>query len=170
MALTERPTPSLPLKISIPGKVFAIGFGALTLVLLLLMLGVAFRFQAIMSQMDRVRDAWPPAVETLNARNALVLEHLRTGDAKGLEEFEQLLASSRQSSLFEDQSPYMYQLEKIVQDKANEVQGVVPISEVDQISSLQVLEKQRREMQSDWLGATCVFLLRLKLPPYFIFD
>lgn len=154
--------------LSFPGKAFAIGFGLLTVGLLLLMLGVAFRFQAIMSHMDKIRAAWPPAVVELNHRYALVSENLQSTNHPRAAEFESIRQKGKFSSLFEDQSPYLHQLEELTQASNFPIETLPPLESLQGVQAIEELEIERRRMQSDWLGQCTVFSLRLILPPYFI--
>lgn len=153
---------------SIPGKYFAVGFGIITFALLLLMLGVAFRFQAIMSHMDKIREAWPPAVLELNDRHTKAEEVLRTSQPELLEEFQQVREKGRFSSLFEDQSPFLFQIEEIISRSNLDQDSLPKLESLPAVQKVQALELERVKLQSDWIGSCAMYFLRLNLPPYFL--
>ncbi len=169
MVIATNPTAAIPK--GIPGKLFVIPFVFALIVLCVLMIAVAFRFQSIMVRLEVSRSLWPAASQELGPRykriNESILGALK-GDAKEMD----LASSMREfngSTQFDRQANASMVIENQI---TRALKGLdhsdAPMFDADLrlpgISKLIDAERRRRESQSDFIGWLTVRALRLKLP------
>ena len=155
----------------IPGKLFAIPFVILLVLLCLLMIAVAIRFQTIMARLEESRSLWPEASQDLVPRYAQIDEPFLaslSGESKNID-----WASSKKefqvSSQFDRQASASMVIE-------NQIAKAIPASNPSDssqfvsklnspgVAKLIEAERRRKVAQEDFIGWLTVRALRLKLP------
>lgn len=160
--------------VRISGKHFVVPFAVVLCLLLGLMLSVAFRFQAVMTQLEEVRSLWPMASAVLSDRYAKVDAAISAsaGVSESLKtEWKNALVEFQDSTRYDQQCPRAMVLERWLASNADELKGtaesIQPIDSTVAITKLVESDSKRGQLQSGFIGELTVASLRLKLPPVF---
>ncbi|XZE21332.1 hypothetical protein SH449x_001232 [Pirellulaceae bacterium SH449] len=149
---------------AIPGKWFALPFGMLLLFSLWLVVSMAFRFQAIMKQLEDSREVWPKAAAIYRD----VLDEISRESSS--DAWQDVKSAFTKSSIFDEQSVAVKQLlVKLASDPSERI-ATEKMKEREEIIAVEQSERTRAQLQSGIVGWCTVKGLRLKLPPLFLLD
>lgn len=152
---------------TIPGKLFAIPFAIIVLFLLWLVFSMAVRFQTIMRQLERTRSTWPAASASLLQRYESLLA-VDSGVEDSLRsQIQTDLQNAKKVTQFDQQSPLLSSIERSVHNNQQARQTVDRIGIPESVLEVVRLDKERKSLQTDFVGQATVYGLRLKLPPVF---
>lgn len=155
----------------IPGKWFALPFGMVLLFAVWLVVSMAFRFQAIMRQLETTREVWPRAAIVIrthaNELSEAVLSSPESNSSNS-KSWDDCIVSFSKSSIFDEQSISAKELIEIT--KAIDKSSIEKIFGDETFKSVSESERKRSQLQSGIVGWCTVKGLRLKLPPLFIMD
>ncbi|MCU0712350.1 MAG: hypothetical protein MUC43_09835 [Pirellula sp.] len=157
----------------IPGKWFVLPFGMVLLFAVWLVVSMAFRFQAIMRQLEATREVWPKAAlvirnhlsDTTHAAQSVA--EAGSFDAKA---WEDCMARFAKSSMFDEQSIVAKEIFQLVQSDPSRKSSLGTLLTDETLKSVASSELKRAQLQSGIVGWCTLQGLRLKLPPLFVLD
>jgi hypothetical protein len=152
----------------IPGRVFVYCFVTILLVIGGLMFGIGYRFQVVMTQLEKSRSLWPAASQELKGRyDRLANDESQrlSQDKRGL--LTQLRSRFDSTSQFDTQSVAAADIERRISEWTTEPNWHEEDFEQKSLSILCGSDVLRKRAQQDSLGWLTVNALRLKLPPIF---
>lgn len=157
----------------IPGKWFALPFGMVLLFAVWLVVSMAFRFQAIMKQLEATREAWPKAAIAMRAHFDDVSSKLQVASEPSRlnsQDWDNCLARFAQSSIFDDQSVPAKDMISIVKTISGSDSLLEKLATDETVKLVSESERKRSQLQSGIVGWCTVEGLRLKLPPLFVME
>lgn len=157
----------------IPGKWFALPFGMVLLFAVWLVVSMAFRFQAIMKQLEATREVWPKAAVAMQAHFNAVSSELKTDSESNpslSQDWEERLSRFSQSSIFDDQSIAAKEIIDLASKAASDKSLLEKVSTDQTVKLVVESERMRSQLQSGIVGWCTVEGLRLKLPPLFVME
>ena len=155
----------------IPGKWFALPFGMVLLFAVWLVVSMAFRFQAIMRQLEATREVWPRAAViirtnvTNSSQTQLSSAELSNSNTNA---WDDCLARFSKSSIFDEQSIAAREIIEMVKSVTSEKSALERVFADETFKSVLESERKRSQLQSGIVGWCTVKGLRLKLPPLFV--
>ena len=162
----------------IPGKWFTLPFGFVLLFSVWLVISMAFRFQAIMKQLEASRDLWPRAAEeirsflteTSSIAGSATDESTSNQASNNPSEWQQVLSKFSNSNLFDEQSIAAREFIVMARKDATSHSSIASLLAKESLRSVAVSELKRSQLQSGIVGWCTMEGLRLKLPPIFVLD
>lgn len=157
----------------IPGKWFALPFGMVLLFAVWLVVSMAFRFQAIMKQLEATREVWPKAAIAMHSHFNAVSSELQaaTESSRSLsKDLEERLSRFSQSSIFDEQSITAKEMLDLVSTSSSDKSFIEKLSTDETVKLVVKSERMRSQLQSGIVGWCTVEGLRLKLPPLFVME
>lgn len=160
--------PSIPPR-GIPGKWFALPFGIVLLFAVWLVVSMAFRFQAIMKQLETTREVWPKAANVIR-------DHLKDSSQSNAatgpvsQSWDDCLKRFSKSSIFDEQSLAAKEAIKMMNANQGAANILDKLRESEILRTVTDSELKRSQLQAGIVGWCTVNGLRLKLPPVFVLD
>lgn len=157
----------------IPGKWFALPFGMVLLFAVWLVVSMAFRFQAIMKQLEATREAWPKAALVMQDYFDKVASNLQVASepsSVNSEGWDDCRSRFSQSSIFDDQSLAAKEMIGLAMTVAGDKSLLEKVSTDETVKLVSESERKRSQLQSGIVGWCTVEGLRLKLPPLFVLE
>lgn len=153
---------------TISGKLFAVPFAMVVLFLLWLVFSMAVRFQTIMKQLERTRGAWPAASVALFERYESFLDSNPQWNESQRSSLRKSLEEAKKVTQFDQQSPKFAQMEQSVRNSNLPQDFLQNHDMADTVLEVMRLDREREQLQSDFVGRATVYGLRLNLPPIFV--
>lgn len=153
----------------IPGKWFALPFGIVLLFAVWLVVSMAFRFQAIMKQLEATREVWPKAANVIRDH---LNDSLSSDAASGSvsPSWDDCLKRFSKSSIFDEQSLAAKEAIEMMNAQQQAADRLAKLRENEILKAVTDSELKRSQLQAGIVGWCTVNGLRLKLPPVFVLD
>ncbi len=157
---------------AISGRWFAVGFGIVLMLGVVIGFSVVVRFQKIMTTLDEVRRLWPNASAMLEDRYHqvdLLLENseaaLTRGSSLNSKEWHRIRSEFKATTLYDVQVRLIPELETLA---AEQLKTVSKSRALDpnrkSIADFEQADRHLEALQSDFIGWLCIRLLLLKIP------
>ncbi|MCU0721210.1 MAG: hypothetical protein MUC83_15975 [Pirellula sp.] len=157
----------------IPGKWFALPFGMVLLFAVWLVVSMAFRFQAIMRQLEETRAVWPGAAVVIRTHVRDASQAFASGvesNISNTKAWDDCIARFSKSSIFDEQSIAAREMFEMAKPIAGEKTALEKVFADESFRSVCESERKRSQLQSGIVGWCTLKGLRLKLPPLFVMD
>ena len=157
----------------IPGKWFALPFGIVLLFAVWLVVSIAFRFQAIMRQLESTREIWPKAAVVMRTHAYDMSEAYRSiaeSNSSNSKAWDDCLVRFSKSSIFDEQSIAAKEMIELAKSVAGEESSFEKVLADETFKSVSESEQKRSQLQSGIVGWCTLKGLRLKLPPLFVME
>lgn len=157
----------------IPGKWFALPFGMVLLFAVWLVVSMAFRFQAIMKQLEATREVWPKAAIAMQSHFNAVSSELKVASESSRslsKDWEERLILFSKSSIFDEQSIAAREMLDLMSAATSNSSLREKVSTDETVKLVVESERIRSQLQTGIVGWCTVEGLRLKLPPLFVME